>query len=82
MVMAKPAPSPSPKQEEARHALAIFKGADGRYYTERLMVVGDKVVERRTVADNFAIEGLLVDATIRLNQMLQDMLVGPSSLRR
>lgn len=53
-------------------ALAVRKDADGRYYAERVTLLGDKVVARKQVADNFTLEGLMLDATIRLRQLIGD----------
>lgn len=75
--MATPAPTTQPKQKappaEPMHALAVKRGADGRYYAVRLVVVGDKVVESKNVADNFTMEGLVLDGAIRFRQMLADV---------
>lgn len=71
MVMAKPA---AQKQEaEELHGLIVRKGADKRFYVERVVLEGDKVLSRKVVADNFTFEALCLDATIRLRSLLGEV---------
>lgn len=83
--MANPAAQTQPKPKQApaepMHALAVKKGADGRYYAVRLVVMGDRVVESRNVADNFTLEGLMLDSTIRLRQLIGDVF-NPLGIKR
>lgn len=69
--MAKPqTPQPPP---ETLSGLLVRKGADKRYYVERITVEGEKVTGRKVVADNFTFEGLALDGTVRFRQLLGEV---------
>lgn len=78
--MPNPAPAAKSKAEAPKavardmECLAVSRGRDGRYYTERVTIRGGVVVETKVVADNFGIEGLLLDGTIRFRQFVAETL--------